>query len=168
LIKFYKINEKITSENLRVIGPNGENFGIIGRAEALAKSQEFEKDLVLINADANPPIAKILDFKKFLYDEKKKESSIKAKSKKSEVKSLRLTSNIGEADLMQRINRAKEFLGDNHRVKFELKFKRYEKNNPTIAFGVMNRVINLLSEVGRAEDEPKIMGNTMILVVLKK
>lgn len=168
MIKFYKINEKITAENLRVIGPNGENFGIITKSEALTKAQEFEKDLVLINADANPPIAKILDFKKFLYDEKKKESSIKAKSKKSEVKGLRLTSSIGEADLMQRINRAKEFLAENHRVKFELKFKRYEKHNPTFAFGVMSKVINLLSDVGKIEDEPKITGNTIILVVLKK
>jgi translation initiation factor IF-3 len=168
LIKFYKINEKITSENLRVIGPAGENFGVISLAEALSKAREFEKDLVLINADSKPPIAKILDFKKFLYDEKKKESSARAKSKKSEVKGLRLTSGIGEGDLMQRVARAKEFLAENHRVKFELKFKRYEWNNPTFAFGVINKVLNLLSDVGKAEDEPKIMGKSIIVVVLKK
>lgn len=129
---------------------------------------EAEKDLVLIAEEANPPVAKILDFNKFLYDERKKESAAKAKSKKSEIKELRLSSTIGEGDLMQRVNRAKEFLADNNRVKFNLKLRGREFINPKLAFEKVNRVLSELSEVGKPEDEPKIINKSIIVVVLKK
>ncbi len=124
--------------------------------------------MVLIAEEAKPPVAKILDFNKFLYEERKKESAAKAKSKKSELKELRLSSTIGEGDLMQRVNRAKEFLSENNRVKFNLKLRGREFMNPKLAFEKVNRVLSELSEVGRAEEEPKVVNKSIIVVVLKK
>jgi translation initiation factor IF-3 len=69
---------------------------------------------------------------------------------------------------MQRVNRAKEFLSENNKVKFNLKFKRFEQNNPTFAFNTLNKVLSLLSDIGKPEEEPKIMGRSIIVVVLKK
>ncbi len=155
-------------QSLRVIGANGENYGVISREEAQNKADEVEKDLVLIAEEASPPVAKILDFNKFLYEERKKESAAKAKSKKSELKELRLSSTIGEGDLMQRVVRAKEFLAGNNRVKFNLKLRGREFMNPKLAFEKVNKVLAELSEVARVEEEPKIVNKSIIVVVLKK
>jgi len=166
--KNYTINKRIRSQELRVIGSAGENYGVITKAEALKKAEEEGLDLVLLVETATPPVAKILDFNKFLYEERKKESAAKAKSKKSEVKQLNLSFGIGEGDIQQRVNRAKEFLAENHRVKFVLKLKGRQINNKDFAMVKINRVIKDLEEVGRVEDEPKLLNNALVVTIIKK
>jgi translation initiation factor IF-3 len=117
---------------------------------------------------ANPPVAKILDFNKFLYDERKKESAAKAKSKKSEVKQLNLSFGIGEGDIQQRVNRAKEFLAENNKVKFVLRLKGRQINNQDFAMVKINRVIKDLEEVGKVEDRPKLLNNSLVVTIIKK
>lgn len=151
-----------------MIGSAGENYGVISKAEALKKAEEEGLDLVLLVETANPPVAKILDFNKFLYEERKKESAAKAKSKKSEVKQLNLSFGIGEGDIQQRVNRAKEFLADNNKVKFVLKLKGRQINNQDFAMVKINRVIKDLEEVGRVEDSPKLLNNSLVVTIIKK
>jgi len=122
----------------------------------------------LLVETATPPVAKILDFNKFLYEERKKESAAKAKSKKSEVKQLNLSFGIGEGDIQQRVNRAKEFLAENHRVKFVLKLKGRQMNNQDFAMAKLNRVIKDLEEVGRTEDTPKLLNNSLVVTIIRK
>ncbi len=124
--------------------------------------------MVLLVETANPPVAKIIDFNKFLYEERKKESASKAKSKRSEVKQLNLSIGIGEGDIVQRVNRAKEFLADNNKVKFVLKLRGRQLANPELGFAKINRVIKDLEEVGRPESEPKITHNLLIVTIITK
>ena len=166
--KNYTINERIKSPELRVIGPTGENFGVISKIEALKKAEEYELDLVLLVETATPPVAKIIDFNKFLYEERKKESAAKARSKKSEVKQLNLSIGIGEGDIQQRIVRAKEFLADNNKVKFVLKLRGRQLSNPDLGFAKINRVIKDLEEVGKPESEAKIINNLLTVTIIKK
>lgn len=131
-------------------------------------AQDQELDLVLFVETATPPVAKIVDFNKFLYEERKKESASKAKSKKSEVKQLNLSVAIGEGDIIQRVNRAREFLLDNNKVKFVLKLKGRQVLNSDIAFAKVNRVVNDLSDISKAESEPKLIGNLIVVTLIKK
>lgn len=125
-------------------------------------------DLVLFVETAKPPVAKIVDFNKFLYEERKKESAAKAKSKKSEVKQLNLSVAIGEGDIIQRINRAREFLLDNNKVKFVLKLRGRQVLNTDFAFSKVNRVVSELSDIAKPESDAKLMGNLIVVTLIKK
>ena len=166
--KHYQVNERIRVKELRVIMQKGENLGVMPTNKALEKARETGLDLVVITEGASPPIAKILDFNKFLYDENKKSSAAKAKSKKSELKEFWVGPNIGEGDLNVRIVRAKEFLADGNRVLFAVKMKGREKAFPEVAFGKVQKFAKGLSEVGRMEDEPKFMGGEVKVVFVRK
>lgn len=134
----------------------------------MSKAREADSDLVLLVETANPPVAKILDFNKFLYEEKKKEAAIKSKSKKSEVKQLNLSLSIGEGDIRQRMTRAKEFLSENNKVKFVMKLKRREINNMAFALNRFNKIISEAMEFGTMEDEPKEMAGVISVTFVKK
>ena len=166
--KHYQVNERIRVKELRVIMQKGENLGVMPTNKALEKARETGLDLVVITEGASPPIAKILDFNKFLYDENKKSSAAKAKSKKSELKEFWVGPNIGEWDLNVRIVRAKEFLADGNRVLFAVKMKGREKAFPEVAFEKVQKFAKGLSEVGRMEDEPKLMGGEVKVVFVRK
>lgn len=103
-----------------MIGPAGENFGILPLREALAKAQEFGLDLIEISPNAVPPISKITDFGKYQYDEKKKQKQAKAKVKTIETKSLQVKIATDEHDLQMKATKASEWLKDGHRIKLDL------------------------------------------------
>ena len=147
---------------------DGENLGVIPTHEALKKAEELDLDLVIIAEKTNPPVAKILDFNKYLYEERKKESAAKAKSKKSELKEFRFGPSIDEGDLMQRVGRAKEFIEDGNRVKFSVKMKGREAAHPQIAFEKINRVIKELAETAKVEKEPTLTGNIVDVFLVGK
>lgn len=161
------INERIKATTLRVLDGE-ENLGVITKEEALSRARSKEKDLVLIAAEANPPVAKILDYQKFLYEEKKKKSAAKAKSKKSEVKELRLSATIGEGDLLKRAERAKEFIKDGNRVKISIILKGREMAYPDIALQKIKKFEKEVEDTARLEAEPKVMGKLIIAVFIAK
>jgi len=105
---------------LRVIGPEGENIGVISREEALAKAKEYGLDLIEISPNAVPPIAKIMDFGKYQYIEAKKVKAQKAKSQVTETKSLQVKIATSENDLMRKAKEASEWLLEGHRIKIDL------------------------------------------------
>lgn len=127
-----RINNQIRAKSLRVIGPEGENFGEISIKDALQKANESEMDLIEISPNANPPVAKIADYGKFLYEQKKKQKIAKSKSKIVEVKSVQIKIGTDENDLAIKAKRASDWLGEGHRVKIELflpgRTKYLEKN----------------------------------------
>lgn len=165
--KYYQKNERIRAPKLRVIKDNGENLGEIDTKEALTIAKEEEKDLVVIVEKANPPVAKILDFNKFLYDEKKKFSAAKAKSKKSELKELRFGPNVGQGDLNQRVDRAREFIEDNHRVQFTVHLRGRQRAFPDVATEKLIQVAKALEDIARPEGEIKRIGNRIIVTFIK-
>lgn len=144
---------------LRVITVDGENLGVLKTEEALRAAEERELDLVLITEGANPPVAKILDFNKFLYDERKKSSAAKAKSKKSELKEFVFGPTIGESDIQVRISRSREFLEDGNRVKITIKLKGREAQYPQLGFEKIERFTKELKDLAKPESAPRLMGN---------
>lgn len=127
--------------------------------EALKTAREREMDLVLVVPNANPPVAKIVDFTKFLYEEKKKESSAKAKSKKTEVKELRMSPTTGQGDIQRFVKRAKTFIDDGDKVKIAVKMKGREAMFPEVAIDKIKTIEKELTEVAKLENEPKKQGN---------
>lgn len=166
--KHYQVNERIRAKELRVITHTGENLGVMTTSDALKKAKEAELDLVIITEGSTPPIAKILDFNKFLYEENKKLSASKAKSKKSELKEFRVRPNIGEGDLNVRIERAKEFLADGNRVLLTVQLKGRERAFPEVAFEKAEKFTKGLEGHGRAEGEPKMVGPEVKVIFVKK
>jgi len=115
-----RINHQIQAKELRLIGPEGENFGVLELGEALKKAEEFGMDLIEISPNANPPIAKIMDFGKYQYLENKKNKSAKTKAKTVEVKSIQIKVGTGEHDLNLKAKKASEWLSEGNRIKIDL------------------------------------------------
>lgn len=115
-----KVNQHIRALEVRVIGPEGENFGVLPTTEALAKARELELDLIEISPLAKPPVAKIMEYGKFQYEQEKKRREIKAKSHTTETKSVQVKIGTGENDLNLKAKRAAQWLSEGHRVKVDL------------------------------------------------
>ncbi|MGE5541042.1 MAG: translation initiation factor IF-3 [Bacillota bacterium] len=122
-----RINREITAPELRVIGAEGENLGVISISEALRAAEAAGQDLIEISPKANPPVAKVMDYGKFQYEQKKKESAARAKAKVSETKEVQIKVGTGENDMRLKAKKAAEWLDEGHRVRVELFLKgRYK------------------------------------------
>ena len=141
---------------MRLIGPKGENFGVVAVREAIAKALESGLDLVEISPNAVPPIAKIVDYGKFLYSENKKQKVIKSKTHTVEVKSLQIKVGTGDHDLNLKAKKASEWLKEGHRVKIDLFLPgRAKYMNEAFLKERMERVFKLIPENFKIAEEPK-------------
>ncbi len=165
--KFYLLNFRITAPELRVIDNEGKQIGVLTKDEALRKANEAGLDLVLIAEHANPPVAKIIDFKKFLYQEEKKQKEARKGIKKSVVKDLKLSLFIGPADLERLINKGKEFLKDGNQVRLNLTLRGREVVKKDMAFDLIRKFIVSLGDVNISK-EPRIEGRVIRAVVSRK
>lgn len=136
--------------------------------EAIQKARDEEMDLVLMVPNANPPVAKIVEFSKFLYEERKKTSSAKAKSKKTDVKEFRLGPTTGEGDIQRFVKRAKDFIDDGDKVKITVKMKGREVMFPEVAFEQIKKIEKELIGVAKLESEPKRAGNMIFGIFVGK
>ncbi len=165
--KYYQLNEKINADKLRVISKEHGNLGVLSKAEALRKAQEEEKDLILVSEDANPPVAKILDFKKFLYEQNKKAQQAKAGSKKSELKEFKFGPTIDDGDLKIRIERSRGFIKEGHRVKITVQMKGRENAYPKLAEEKIETIIKGLEDVAKPEGSIERKGTQISVVFIK-
>lgn len=163
----HRINEKIGVPVIRLVGDNVEQ-GIINTKEALEKAKKLELDLVEISANANPPVCKIIDYKKFLYENKKKQKEIKAKSSKVIVKEIRLGPNIDDHDFDFKLKHAIKFLQDGAKVKVEVFFKGRSIIYKDKGEIVLLKFAQELAEYGKVERLPKLEGKRMIMIVAPK
>lgn len=152
---------------MRVIDDQGKQIGVLNKFEALRIAEEKELDLVLIAPNAQPPVAKIIDFKKFLYQEEKKQKEAKKGIKKSTVKDIKVSLFIGPADLERQINKGKQFITDGHQVRLNLTLKGREVSKRDMGFDLLKRIIANLGEVNVSK-EPRIEGRVIRAVVSKK
>jgi len=164
--KFYRLNQSIQAEKLRVIDGEGNLVGIITKQEAQEKAKEQGLDLVEIAPNADPPVAKIVDFQKFRYEETKKERASK-KSREGGLKELWLSPRIDDHDLKVRLNKTEEFLKDGHKVKLTVKFKGREMAHPEVGHKVLNQALSLLGEHAGVEREPKFEGRNLSVIITK-
>lgn len=155
-INKHRVNNFIRAESVRLIGPQGENFGVVATRDAIAKALESGFDLVEISPNAIPPIAKIVNYGKFLYAENKKQKVIKAKTHTVEIKSLQVKVGTSDHDLNLKAKRASEWLKEGHRVKIDLFLPgRAKYMNEAFLKGRMERVFKLISENFKIAEEPK-------------
>lgn len=115
-----RINNQIRATEVRVVGPEGENLGVLSLGEALARARELELDLIEVSPNAVPPVAKIMEYGKFQYEQEKKRREIKAKSHTTETKSIQVKIGTGENDLNLKAKKAAQWLSEGHRVKVDL------------------------------------------------
>jgi translation initiation factor IF-3 len=163
-----RINQSIRAAELRVIGPEGENIGVIPLAEALAKAQEYGVDLIEISPNATPPIAKIMDYGKYQYTESKKLKATKAKAKNVETKQIQIKIGTSDNDLMIKAKKASEWLADGQRVKIDL-FLTGRSKYMQLDFlkERMDRVLKLLTVEYKTAEAPKKSPKGLTIVLEK-
>jgi translation initiation factor IF-3 len=163
----HRTNQMIRVPEVRLVGDNIEP-GIFTAADALKMAQELQLDLVEISPGANPPVCKIIDYNKFLYDEKKKKKEMKAKSKTSEVKEVRFTPNTDDHDFEFKCKHAEKFLLDGNKVKAHVQFKgraiMFKERGELLLLKFADR----LKDVGALEGMPKMEGKRMLVMFAPK
>ena len=164
----HKINNFITSEDVRVILYDGEQLGIMKKNEAIDIAKGRNMDLVEIAPNNKPPVCKIVNYGKFKYQEQKKKNEAKKKQKVIETKELKIRPGTGEHDYQVKIRNAQKFLKEGNRVKFSLRFKGREMEHSNLGIDMLKRVKTDLGELIRVEMEPKIEGRQAFLVVAPK
>jgi len=162
------MNEDITAKELRCTSDSGENYGIIPTAQALALADEAGLDLVLIAADATPPVAKIMDYSKFKYQQEKKKKEAKKNQKIVVVKEIKLSVKIAENDINYKVKHAVEFLEEGNHVKFRVFLKGREMANPEAGIEVLRRVWAMIEDIAIMDKEPKLEGRYVNLLVTPK
>lgn len=165
--KFYTINDRIQASPLRVVDREGHMIGVISRDEAMAQAREREEDLILIAPTADPPVAKIIDFKKFLYQEEKKLKEAKKGIKKSIVKDIKLSLFIAAGDLERLEHKGKEFLEEGNQVRLNLTLKGREMGKKPMAIELVKKFIVSLGDVNISK-EPRVEGRVIRAVVSRK
>lgn len=150
------INSQIRAPELRVIGAKGENLGVISTKEALKAAEAAGLDLIEISPSATPPVAKIMDYGKFQYEQQKKERDARAKSHSTETKSIQVTVTEGENDLTRKARTAAEWLREGHRVKVELYLRgRYKYMDPKFLESRLDRFVKLVPEDYKVAEAPQ-------------
>ena len=161
----WRLNEKIPAAELRVLDFEGKQIGILKREDALAMAKEQGVDLIEIAPNALPPVAKIMDFGKFRYQEEKKLKEMQKKSKPSDIKELRYTPFIGEGDYQTRHNRIDEFFKDKHKVKLVVYFKVKQLGSKQFGYNIFNRILRELGEGVNVDMKPKFLGRNLIMII---
>ena len=162
------INEQIRDKEVRVIGEDGEQLGIMSAKEAFALAQEAGVDLVKIAPTAQPPVCRIVDYGKFKYEQTRREKDAKKKQKVVEIKEIRLSPNIDTNDLNTKINAAKKFLSKGDRVKVTLRFRGREMAHMNTSKHILDDFAESLSEVAIVDKAPKVEGRSMTMFLTEK
>ena len=162
---YWRINEKIPAITLRVLDSKGMQIGVISKNEALKIAREKGEDLIEIAPKANPPVAKIIEFGKFKYQEEKKQKEANKKAKPSDLKEIRFTPFIGEGDYQTRLKRIDEFLNDKDKVKLVVYFKLKQLGSKTFGYDIMDRILKNLGEGINIAMKHKFLGRNLIMII---
>lgn len=163
--KFYRLNQYITAPQVRVVDEEGKQIGIFPIDEAIQKAKEAGADLVEVAPNANPPVCKIIDFKKFKYLEAKKQQKEKKKSKKGEIKEVRLTPFIAKNDFNFRIKKAQDFLKEGNKVKISVKFLGRQMAKKEFGYELLKNAWESLKSWAKVEGEPRFIGNQLEMLL---
>ncbi|MCB9098421.1 MAG: translation initiation factor IF-3 [Anaerolineales bacterium] len=159
------INEQITASEVRLIDVGGEQLGVMSIKEALRIAQERDTDLVEVAPGANPPVCRLMDYGKFLYEAQKRERDARKSQTKVEVKEIRLRPKTGEHDISYKLKQARTFLGRGAKVKVRLRFRGREVTHPEVALDLMTHIAKELEDIAIIEQRPSKEGMTMLMVL---
>ena len=163
-----QINEQIRDKEIRLIGADGEQLGIVSAKEAQKLAEEAGLDLVKIAPTAKPPVCKIIDYGKYRYEQARKEKEAKKKQKTVELKEIRLSPNIEANDLNTKINSAKKFIAKGDKVKVTLRFRGREMAHMNQSKYILDDFAEALADVAVVEKAPKVEGRSIGMVLAEK
>ena len=160
-----RINDRIRAPEIRLIGAEGENVGVISPREALSMAQEAGLDLVEISPNATPPVCKIMDFGKFKYEQQKRESEARKKQTTIQVKEVKFRPNTDTHDYDVKMRNVVKFLEKGDKVKVTLRFRGREMAHQNLGRELLERVAEDVKEIGKVENMPKMEGRQMIMMI---
>ncbi|MGQ9684888.1 MAG: translation initiation factor IF-3 [Thiobacillaceae bacterium] len=168
LDKELRINGEIDASQVRLIGEDGQQLGIVSLREAILKAEDAELDLVEIAPQAQPPVCKIMDYGKFKYQEQKKQHEAKLKQKQIQVKEIKFRPRTDEADYQVKLRNLIRFLTDGDKTKVTLRFRGRELAHQEFGVQLLKRIEEDLMEYGSVEQFPKLEGRQMVMVLAPK
>ncbi|WP_315041489.1 translation initiation factor IF-3 [Faucicola mancuniensis] len=155
------MNEEIRAKEVRLVKADGEQVGIVDLKTALATARESNLDLVEIVSDAKPPVCKVMDYKKYLYEQKQKAKEAKKNQKQTQLKEIKLRPGTEEADYQVKLRKIREFLEDQDKVKVTIRFRGREMAHQQIGLQQLEKVIADTTDIGNVEQQPKVEGRQM-------
>ena len=160
-----RMNEDIRVREVRLIDQNGQNVGVVETADALVRATEAGLDLVEISPDASPPVAKILDYGKFKYQEQKKAAEARKRQKVVEIKEIKMRPSIDDHDYDVKMRSMKRFFDEGDKVKVTLRFRGREMAHQELGWQVLQRVKADTEPIAKVESEPRMEGRQMVMVL---
>jgi translation initiation factor IF-3 len=160
-----RINDRIRAQEIRLIGADGENVGVVSPNRAMMMAEEAGLDLVEISPNAVPPVCKIMDFGKFKYETQKKEAEAKKKQKIIEIKEIKFRPGTDVHDYEVKMRSVMKFLEEGDKVKVTLRFRGREMAHMDLGRELLERVAKDVEEVGKIESMPKVEGRQMVMMV---
>lgn len=162
------INEQIKDKEVRLIGEDGEQLGVMSSKDALKLAKEAELDLVKIAPTAKPPVCKIVDYGKYRYEQMRREKEAKKKQKTIDIKEIRFSPNIDTNDLNTKINQARKFLSKGDKVKVSIRFRGRELAHMEIGSDILKNFAAKLEDVAVIEKPAKVEGRSMVMFLAEK
>lgn len=163
--KHYRINQFIQAKEVRVIGEDGKQIGVMPIFNAIQEARKLETDLIEVAPMATPPVCRTINFKKFLYQEAKKEREAKKGQRGGELKEVRLTPFIAPNDMEFRLKRVKEFLAEGNKVKVTVRFTGRQLSHREFGQKVLDKALGILAESGKKDTEPKWLGKEIFIIL---
>ena len=163
-----QINEEIQEKEVRLIGEDGEQLGLMSSEEALRIAEEKDLDLVMISPAAKPPVCKVMDYGKFRFEQSKREKEAKKNQRVMDVKEIRMSPGIGENDFNTKLKNGQKFLADGDRVKVTVRFRGREMAHTSIGETLLRDYAKKCSEIANMDKEPKLEGRNMSLFLSPK
>ena len=164
----HQINEEITDKEIRLIGNEGEQLGIMSADEALRIAAERELDLVKIAPGSNPPVCKIMDYGKYRFEQAKKEKDAKKNQRVIEIKEIRMSPGIGDNDFNTKLKNGQKFLNDGNRVKVSVRFRGREMAHTDIGEVLLRNFAEKCAEIANLDKAPKLEGRNMSMFLSPK
>lgn len=163
--KFIRVNEKIRVSQVRLIGPDGNQLGVMATSRAMELAGQHDLDLVEVAPTAVPPVCRIIDFSKFKYDQEKKEREAKKHQKMTHLKEIRIKPNIDEHDYQTKLKQTISFLGKKDKVKINLFFRGRQMEHMDLGRKILDKFITDTQNIGQIEKEPVLEGRIISLVI---
>lgn len=160
-----RINEQITASEVRLISSDSKQLGVMPLDKALAIAQEEDTDLVEVAPNAKPPVCRLMDYGKYLYEAQKRERDARKTQTKVEIKEIRLRPKTGDHDINYKLKRARTFLERGAKVRVRLRFRGREVTHPEVALDLMQRIAEELKDVSVVEKRPAKEGMTMLMIL---
>ncbi|SHI37726.1 translation initiation factor IF-3 [Wenxinia saemankumensis] len=160
-----RVNDRVRATEIRLIGPDGQNVGVVSPDKALAAAEQLGLDLVEISPNAKPPVCKIMDYGKYKYETQKKEAEARKNQKVMEIKEVKFRPNTDTHDYDVKMKNVYKFLENGDKVKVTLRFRGREMAHQDLGRNLLERVAEDVSELGKVENMPKMEGRQMVMMI---